>query len=207
MPTHIYHITHQNNLPAILQANALRCVNKLQNVTPINIAHPAIQSRRAQTAVPVGTGGTLHDYVPFYFAYRQPMLYALHRDNVDGYTGGQEPLLHLVSSIENIQFSGHSFVFTDGHPTMAFTRFATDWAEHTIIDWELMQATYWQDTVEDPDRKRRRQAEFLVPQQLPLSDIIGVAVMTSSMRQWVSDLLQGTPYENWPVAVRRNWYF
>ncbi len=91
MPTLIYHLTHQNNLPDILESGCLHCVNDLGNQASVNIAHPAIQTRRAITPVSAGPGGALHDYVPFYFANRQPMLYALHRGNVEEYDEGQQP--------------------------------------------------------------------------------------------------------------------
>lgn len=90
------------------------------------------------------------------------MLFALHKGYVEGYDQGQTPVVHLVSSVERIRATGHRFVFTDGHATMAFTRFFDEIRHLDQVDWPLMQETYWNDTDEDPDRKRRRQAEFLV---------------------------------------------
>ena len=34
---------------------------------------------------------------------------------------------------------------------MSFSRFFTDIADLEQIDWEVMQAQYWNDTPEDPD--------------------------------------------------------
>ena len=47
-----------------------------------NIAYESIQDRRSIKSVPCGVGGSLHDYVPFYFAPRSPMLYTIHRGNL-----------------------------------------------------------------------------------------------------------------------------
>lgn len=99
MPTPIYHITHVDNLPAIIAAGGLRCVAGLGGTSGgayVNIAHGHIQDRRARKTVPCGPGGTLCDYVPFYFAPRSPMLYALSEGGVVGYTDGQTPVVHLV---------------------------------------------------------------------------------------------------------------
>ncbi|MBZ8182847.1 DUF4433 domain-containing protein [Oscillatoria salina IIICB1] len=84
MPTPIYHITHVNNLSSILNSSGLIAFNQLkqQRANYTDIAHQTIQDRRARKQVPCGAGGVLHDYVPFYFAPRSPMLYTINRGNV-----------------------------------------------------------------------------------------------------------------------------
>ena len=52
---------------------------------------------------------------------------------------------------------------------MRFTDFFDDLKDLDKIDWDLMQSRYWNDTNDDPDRKRRRQAEFLVHEFFPWS--------------------------------------
>lgn len=76
--TDIYHITHISNLPSIIQHGGLYCDNLIpqRNLHPQGIAHQHIKERRARRIVNVAAGGTLADYVPFYFAPRSPMLYA-----------------------------------------------------------------------------------------------------------------------------------
>jgi hypothetical protein len=84
-----------------------------------DLVNQSIQPRRARVTVPYGAGGTLTDYVPFYFAPRAPMLYAIHQGNVSTYSEGQESLVYLVSTIEAVQQANFSFAFTDGHDIMA----------------------------------------------------------------------------------------
>jgi hypothetical protein len=45
-----------------------------------------------------------------------------------------------------------------------------------VIDWELMKSKFWFDREDDPNRKCRRQAEFLIHQFCPwtLIEEIGV---------------------------------
>lgn len=135
-PVLLYHITHLDNLPGILRAGCLHCNRQMSDggLHPVNIAYPGIQDRRATTSVPIGPGGVLHDYVPFYFAPRSPMLYALHKDQVEGYSGGQVPIVHLVTSVARLTETGHQFVYTDGHATMVFSRFFADVADLDQID-------------------------------------------------------------------------
>lgn len=160
----IYHITHIDNLESILSEGGLLAYNiMLETQTNYtNIAYQNIQDRRATNDVPCGGGGVLHDYVPFYFAPRSPMPYTISRGNVENYTQGQAAVIHLVSSIENIEAEDLCFVFTDGHAVMTFTDFFDDLNYLGAIDWDVMESRYWNDTNEDNDRKRRRQAEFLV---------------------------------------------
>jgi hypothetical protein len=98
-PTPIYHITHKDNLSGIIARAGLIAQSQMANtVNYCNIAHKNIQDRRSQTPVTCGPGGFIHDYVPFYFAPRSPMLYAIHMGNVDGCTAGQKDIVYLVAN-------------------------------------------------------------------------------------------------------------
>lgn len=72
----LYHITHYQNLYSILKNKGLSAYSKVTNEEAVytNIAHQGLQGRRSTTNVPVYPNGCLHDYVPFYFASRSPML-------------------------------------------------------------------------------------------------------------------------------------
>jgi hypothetical protein len=124
-PTPIYHITPIENLRMILETGELRAKRALdqEDTGYTNIAHQTIQDRRAHTPVPCGPRGVLHDYVPFYFAPRSPMLYSISRGYVAGFASGQQSIIHLVSTAQVVRASGLGFVFTDGHGIMAITDF------------------------------------------------------------------------------------
>ncbi|KAM3099278.1 DUF4433 domain-containing protein [Phormidesmis sp. 146-12] len=208
MPTPIYHITHLDNLTSILAIDVLLANTSLQqqNVSYIDLAYPAIQERRARKVVPCGASGTLTDYVPFYFAPRSPMLYAIHQGNLPTYTEGQVPVLHLVSTAEAVQGASLSFVFTDGHGIMAFTEFFDDLAQLNQVDWQVMGLKYWLNTPEDGDRKRRRQAEFLVHQTFPWRLVTEIGVINSQVKEQVEEILQAATHQP-AVIIRRNWYY
>jgi hypothetical protein len=53
--------------------------------------------------------GCLHDYVPFYFAPRSPMLYALLQGRVGGFNGSQEDIVYLVTRTDKIIDSGSKY--------------------------------------------------------------------------------------------------
>jgi hypothetical protein len=208
-PTAIYHITHVNNLDPILLHGCLLAGNAIQrsNVAHRSIAYPSIQDRRARVSVPCGPGGTLHDYVPFYFAPRCPMLYTINRGNVEGIQD-QQPIIHLASTAEAVQAGGQQFVFTDGHGVMQFTGFFDNLADLNRVDWQVMRSRYWRDTQQDPDRKRRRQAEFLVYDGLRWNLISEIGVYNRGTEcKVLAELARGHVQHRPVVRIRRDWYY
>ena len=69
-----------------------------------------------------------------------------------------------------------------------------------------MEARYWYDTIKDPDRKRRRQAEFLVYQTCPWELIHEIGTVNQSMKTAVEGMLQLSQHRPL-VVVRRAWYY
>lgn len=208
--TDLYHITHINNLSSIIQAGGLWCDYHVAqgNVQATSIAYQHIKDRRMQREVKVSKGGTLADYVPFYFAPRSPMLYVIHRGFVEEYQGGQNSILHLVTSAELISKMGLGFTFTDGHADVTISRFFTNLSDLDHIDWDVMQSRYWKTTMEYPDRKRRRQAEFLVHSFLQWELITGIGVRLKKIQQQVQDIIVQSKSSHTPIiSVDASWYY
>ena len=206
--TAIYHITHLRNLPNIIKDDGLWCdqVVMQRRLAYVSIAHQHIKDRRAKKSVPCAPDGKLTDYVPFYFAPRSPMLYVINRGGVQGYTDGQRPILHLVSSAETVQAAGLLFAFTDGHAVMDISHFYTDLHDLDKVDWAIMNARYWNDTLQDGDRTRRRQAEFLVHQFFPLKLIERIGVINHTLRLQVTALFPD-PASRPPITIEPAWYY
>ncbi len=157
--------------------------------------------------VPTGMQGTLADYVPFYFAPRSPMLYAIRGNQVEGYSSGQMPLVHLQSDTGSVSTAGLSFTFTDGHAEMAVSEFFNDLEMlKSAVDWSVMKSPYWHDTVDHPDRKRKRQAEFLVHAFAPWNLVKGIGVMNQQVKNEIEAIL--SPSDHRPVVrIRPAWYY
>ena len=165
-----------------------------------------IKERRARKIIPIVPGGTLADYVPLYFAPRSPMLYAIHKGFVESYREGEEAVLHLVISVEQVLSKKIPYVFTDGHAEIAISRFYNDTGDLNKIDWEIMKAAYWNDTEQDNDRSRRRQAEFLVHRFCPWNLIEQIGVINNKMADSGNDILSS--FEKYPeVMVQKKWYY
>lgn len=208
LPTPICHLTHWKHLSSILSAGGLLSYHEMKRrgMNYCNIAHNSVQDQREDKMVFGAKGGCLHDYVPFHFGPKPPMLLTISSGNVQGYTEGQSPLIYLVSNAQAVEVAGLSFAFTDGHAIMAFTEFFFDLARLDRIDWPVIHGKWWNDTPECPDRKRRRQAEFLVHQQFPVSLISEIAVFDAGIEAQVLGILRSSGL-NVPVQIRRNWYY
>jgi hypothetical protein len=204
----IYHISDKRNLPQICEHKGLYSKNMARtlNIDSINIAYEGIQDRRAKTKVPIKPGGYLHDYVPFYFAPRSPMLYAIKTGRIEGFEGGQRDIVYLVCGIESIIEKRLPFVFTDGHAIMTFSNYFSDIRHLDRIDWEVMRERYWYDTEENPDRKRKRQAEFLIKEFLPFGLVEEIGVIDASIRNEVRDIVFKNGYDK-IVNIKNDWYY
>ena len=117
------------------------------------------------------------------------MLYVIHKGGVDGYTEGQNPIVHLVTHIEQVVARRIPFVFTDGHADIEVSGQYTNLDDLQRVDWKLMESQYWNDTNEHPDRKRRRQAEFLVHQLCPWDLVNEIGVFDLATEQRVAAVL------------------
>lgn len=209
-PTPILRLMHADNLPICLRRGGIHA----SNFTPQDglvyraIHNTDIQQQRRVRPVRCGPGGVIHDYVPFYFGYLSPMLLQLKTGRVAGYTEGQRPLLYLVSTAQAVRDAGRGFVFSDGHGIAAFTHWFDDLASLDQVDWGMVYQQYWADNINDMDRQRRKQAEFLVHQFCDWSLIHEIAVFDLLAKAAVEQVLNQVPLSHRPdVVIRRGWYY
>jgi len=209
-PTPIYRILHVDNLSVYLKRSGLHAPNH----TPSDGLHYRtihnvdIQSERHSRKITLGARGVIHDYVSFYFGRRSPMLYQLHTGWVEGYSEGQEPLIYIVSTAQSVAESGAGFVFSDGHGIAAYTHWYNNLADLNKVDWDAVYATYWKDDVDDMDRQRRKQAEFLVHQLCSWTLIKEIGTIDSRMKNKVETIMSQFPSDlHRPVKVRPMWYY
>jgi len=218
-PVRLFHITAIANLPAIFVAGALLSKNAgaSAGINYQNIAHQGAQGARALRAVPNPPGGVVHDYVPYYFAPRSPMLYAINGGRVQGCAYRQVDIAHLETTVERVTAGGAPFVFYDRNATLAFAQAFTDLAQLDQVAWDLLTeeprldgfCTYWQNR-SDPacyaDRMERRQAEFLVRDRTPLACFTRIGVMGDSQAAKVCAMTSAAGI-HLPAVVMRDWYF
>jgi ssDNA thymidine ADP-ribosyltransferase, DarT len=208
----VLHFTHLDNLPSIVAGGALACDwQARQGAMHTEVGDTAIKAARRRRVVPIEPGGTVGDYVPFYFAPRSPMMFRIACDCRDAILGryhdGDRPLVYLAARVGAIVDSGLPWVATDGNARAVITRFSADVGEvGQMIDWELMRQRMWTSTPEDPDRERRRAAEFLVHGHALLSLFHEVAAYSEPYAEQARVALGHHPLAQ-RVVVRSNWYY
>ena len=200
---HIYHFTSIDNLPSILADGKLaRDVEVVRRgVLKVEAGDRGIKEWRRNVTVQVPPHGSPADYVPFYFAARSPMMLKIKSGQVPTYSGGQRPLIYFVSTVERVAEAGLTCVYSDGNCANTLTTFHANLDGLDLnVDWAIMKARIWSDTAEDGDRMRRRMAEFLVHQEVPLEVMVGIGTYDDDHPRSGSSAVRSTR----PCPERRN---
>lgn len=200
---YLYRMIHIENIPHVLQYGITHRNSPCANLNFVPIGDNSLINRRSTHILNNGTA--LGDYIPFYFGSRSPMLYVIQR----GFNGVNktypENIIYCVTSIAKIIDSEIDFMFTDGHAIDSFsTEYSKDQIKKidNILDYNAINAVVWIDEI-DLDKKRRKEAEFLLSQDLPASHILGYICYNESAK---SKLLEYGIDEN-KIVVKPNCYF
>jgi hypothetical protein len=163
------------------------------------------RSKRAKRLVGVPPGGTLSDYVPFYFTPYSIVMYNIKT----GYGVKQVPnedIVIFVSSLPHVEAQGVRFVFTNQHAYPPMADYFTDLAELDQIDWPLLRSRDFEHDPDDPGKKERYQAEALIWKHVPLQALRGVCCYTPAVEQQVKAEIERRAL-SFQVGVQRSWYF
>lgn len=201
--TYIYRITHIDNIPHIARYGITHVNSPNRNENFRSIGDNSLIS--ARNTFRLANGKTLGDFIPFYFGPRMPMLYVIQKGFNNVPSTAPEDIVYCVCSVQKILDAGLDFIFTNGHAVDGLSSFyektEIDRLDE-LLDFDAIRAKFWKNDA-DLDIKRRKEAEFLVAGDLPLSAILGYAVHHESAKTKLTDW--GIPPEK--TAVRPNFYF
>jgi hypothetical protein len=190
-----YHMTHVDNLLSILKAGKILSYNGAAAVTKTSIANDDVQAGRARITIPA-TGMALHDYVPLYFGFKTPMVAYNHEKN--------EQLIFLRFSLDIFR-NIPGIVVSDGNARSGSTRFV---AYKSIDDLGALdvKAIHTVKYAHDGELKRKKQAELLVPDELPIGHLFDIICFSQDAQNTVVAALK---QHGITVAVQINpgWYF
>ncbi|HEY9200719.1 MAG TPA: DUF4433 domain-containing protein [Gammaproteobacteria bacterium] len=202
----IWRIVHRDNLPWILD-NGLHCGNSAtRSPVWVNIGNEELIDRRSHRVVPIAPGGTLSDYVPFYFTPFSPMMYNIYTGRGGVMRRSNDEIVILVSTLHKVQNRGFNFVFTDRHAYPMTARYFNEIENLSEIDWPLLQARNFKRSSDDPAQIERYQAEALIHRHLPVTELIGIICYTNDQKNDMEQELQARGL-NLEVHRMQGWYF
>lgn len=180
----IYRMTHIKNIPHILENGITNKNSPNSNQNFITIGDLSLINTRNEKEVYIDNGNfefsshsiNLGEFTPFYFGIKMPMLYVMQNGGnfVEKATSAKD-IIYLVCSLSDIISSDMSYYFTDGHATDGYTSFYDKSKIESlpnIIEWQSVKAPYWGGQ-ENLNVKRKKQAEFLIKDDLSPNLIIG----------------------------------
>jgi hypothetical protein len=204
----IFRITHIDNVAWIL-GNGLHCNNSaVRDPNFIQIGNPDLIAKRPARLIPIPPGGSLGDYIPFYFTPCSPMLLNI----LTGYNGiTQRPkreIVIMVSSLRVLSDQGVGFVFSDRHAYLQAAKFSSSVGDLPgFVPWNKLQARdFKRRNADDLESFERYQAEALPHRHLPVAALSGIACHGPTEEAQVRDLVQNAGIQL-SVVSRPMWFF
>lgn len=181
----IFRITHRSNVAWIL-GNGMHCANsEVRDPRFVQIGNADLIGRRRERGVGGPYGGTLSDYVPFYFTPFSPMFLNI----ITGRGVPRQPKRDIVvfaTSIWQLEELGVPFVISDRHAFVETAQFTADCKEGLgWQDWPRLQARDFKRDPFDPGKFERYEAETLVFQHVPPAAFLDVYTYDEAAAQEV----------------------
>jgi len=207
----IYHITHVDNLPAIIAEGWLVSDAEMirRGGPPAAIGMSKIKERRVKELdVRCRPNTKVGDYVPFYFCPRSIMLYLIYRANHPEltYRGGQNPIVHLQADLYTVvewaEANSVKWAFSPSNAGAYYTQsqFRSDLGQLGLLDWEAIAARDWAQNQEP------KHSEFLLHEQFPFSLVERIGVNTRATE--ISVETAQSNLANAPrLRVEPSWYY
>ena len=207
----IYHITHVDNLSAMIEAKGLWSdAKRIELGLDTNLVGMSrIKKRRLeQIEVSCHPGTMVGQYVPFFYCPRSIMLFMLNRGNHPDITfrDGQGPIVHLQADLNaTIDWAETNHVNWALAPTCAgafYTEYFNSSDELDRIDWEAVQNRDFRTR----EVKESKQAEFLFHNHFPWQLVEHVGVFDQNRLDLVTQALVTSEHQP-TVRVENRWYY
>lgn len=197
-----FRITHIDNIPHILKNGLVKAGSPLHDENYVPIGDPQIIGLRGDIEV---KGYRIGDYIPFYLGPRSPMLYVIQH----GYNGVQrvepEKIVYCVIRLDDLINNNIDCIFTDGHAVSFLTSFYSRdklSSINEIVKFDDVYSSQW-NSEEDLDLKRRKEAELLIKNDLPVQFLRGFVVYNNKAKDF---LIEKGVADNM-IAVMPSYYY
>jgi hypothetical protein len=206
----IYHITHLENLPQIVDNALWSDAERIRRGLDCTIVGMSEIKRRRleELEVDCHPGTKVGEYVPFYFCPRSIMLFLLHKGNHPDltYHGGQRPIVHLEADLRAVvdwaASIGRRWAFSNGNAGARYTAFFNSIDQLNLLDWKAINEDDWR----DPIVKDRKQAEFVVAESFPWGLVERIGVIDKDAAEQVAYVIRSADHKP-SIVVARSWYY
>jgi hypothetical protein len=213
----IYHITHVNNLPAIVAHGGL-----MSDAAIIARGGPAstigmsnIKQRRLSLPVSCHPGLNVGDCVPFYFCPRSTMLYVIYCANHPelAYRGGQGPIVHLETDLAPVVAWANQqqrrWAFSLSNAGAFYAQFRNNLNDLHHVDWDAVASNNFSAGSYTPSGnqvKEGKQAEFLLHNDFPWSLVQRIGVASQAIAVQAQAAIASAAHKP-QISVQPSWYF
>ena len=207
----IYHITHVDNLAAIVREGVLVSDAAIlaRGGPSVTIGMSEIKKRRIEEIMVSCHPGTMvGDYVPFYFCPRSVMLYLIHRANHPdlNYREGQGPIVHLEANLHEVvewaERKDRGWAFSLSNAGSYYVEIRDDIDQINEVNWAAIAETDFRSS----DVKESKQAEFLVHESFPWKLVRRIGVYSADIKARAEANLAHASHRP-PVEILRHWYY
>jgi len=213
----IYHITHVDNLPAIIANGGLLSDAAIlaRGGPATTIGMGTIKQQRLSLRVSCHPGLNVGDCVPFYFCPRSIMLYVIHCANNSAlaYRGGQGPIVHLEADLGAVVAWANQqqrrWAFSLSNAGAGYAQFRNSLKDLHHIDWDAVASNNFSAGSYTPSGhqvKEGKQAEFLLHNDFPWSLVQRIGVASKAIAIQAQAALASAAHRP-QVSVQSSWYF
>jgi hypothetical protein len=193
----VLHMTDLANLESILSRKAILSHNKVlsQQIKIKDISNNSVQIGRASIVVS-SSGKPLHNYVPLYWGKKTPMVAALQNMN--------QSLIFMMFSTDLL--GEYECVIADGNARSNETVFVnfTQLNDLDVLNPKDINTLKY---AANPEIKRRKQAEILVHNELPLKYLRYIICHSVDVKLTIEGLLTTHGVKCGVYIGRGNYYF
>lgn len=203
----VFRIVPIQNLEYLLR-DGLHCKNAgKEDKGFVTIGSKEIITQRDTRIVKCFPDTVVNDYVPFYFSVRTPMLYNI----VTGHgvpASPQRDIIYLCCRLSELATEDFQWCYTDGNAAKKITKYSKKLSSLEFLDWRSIKTTDFRDENADgdEDRVRKKHAEFLVKDRVPVHYIKVIAVLNQTIKEHVEKILKDLKLTI-DVKIKTDFYF
>jgi hypothetical protein len=204
----LFRMVHHGNVRHILDHGLCNRSHPHFDPNYVDIGHPDIVSKRRAQPVGVDGYGDLGAYVPFYFCGHTPMLYNIITGKHGLIRRPQRDIVLIHCPLPRIVEAGCRYFYTDGNAKVEISRVYTDLKDMDKLDWDAINSDDFRIAVHGTDRIRRKHAEFLVRDHVPVGCIGALIVLDPERKREMEALVAARGLNIKVIAdINRKWFF